>query len=320
MNFLTKKSPLDRYIADVESYLPAKNRADIAEELRANLAEKLADRAEDSDVEVSEESEIELLSEFGHPLRLAAQYQGEERSLIGPTLYPFYRMSVLVSLVISTCVILSISLAEIFFRVDLGDVSSPWMFVNTYIYIIGVITAGYVLTERLMERHSYLDSWKPNAMEQPDNALASAWGALVACIAAVTWLVILNLFSIEHSLETLLGQNQNPIDTLVFWMKIETVILIPQYFYLVFNQTWSRNRLLLRIGSELILSSGCVVILFNNAGSLGLNYPDVPQSLASAFYYVLWGMIIATTLSAISYWRKLRLLEISDQLPATSYQ
>ena len=86
MNFLTKKSPLDRYIADVESYLPAKNRADIAEELRANLAEKLADRAEDSDVEVSEESEIELLSEFGHPLRLAAQYQGEERSLIGPTL------------------------------------------------------------------------------------------------------------------------------------------------------------------------------------------------------------------------------------------
>ena len=67
-------------------------------------------------------------------------------------------MSVLVSLVISTCVILSISLAEIFFRVDLGDVSSPWMFVNTYIYIIGVITAGYVLTERLMERHSYLAS------------------------------------------------------------------------------------------------------------------------------------------------------------------
>ena len=95
-------------------------------------------------------------------------------------------------------------------------------------------------------------------------------------------------------------------------MKIEIVILIPQYFYLGFNQTWSRNRLLLRIGSELILSSGCVVILFNNAGSLGLNYPDVPQSLASAFYYVLWGIIIATTLGAISYWRKLRLLGISD--------
>jgi len=312
MIFFTKKSPLDRYIADVESYLPAKNRADIIEELRANLSEKLADQAQDSGIELSAESEIELLSGFGHPLRIAAQYQGGSRSLVGPTLYPFYRMSVLVSLVISTCVMLSISLAEIFFRVDLGDVSSPWMFVNTYIYIIGVITAGYVLTERIMERHSYLDSWEPSAMDQPDNALASAWGALVACIAAVTWLVILNLLSIEHSLETLLGQNQNPIYTLVFWMKVEMVILIPQYFYLVFNQTWSRNRLLLRIASELILSLGCVVILFSNVGNLGLNYPDVPQSLASAFYYVLWGIIIATTLSAISYWRKLTRIEISD--------
>lgn len=312
MNFLTKKSPLDRYIADVKSYLPAKNRADIAEELRANLSEKIADRAEQSGAEIDEQSEIELLSKFGHPLRVAAEYQGEARSLVGPTLYPFYRMSIIVSLVISTCVLLSINLAQIFFRVDLGDVSQPWMFVNTYIYIIGVITIGYVLTERLMERHNYLDSWQPNALEKSDNALASAWGALIACIVAVTWLVILNLVSIEHSLETLLGQNQNPIHTLVFWMKIEMVILIPQYFHLVFNQTWSRNRLLLRIGSELILSLGCVVILLSNAGNLGLNYPDVPPQLASIFYYVLWGMIIATTLSAFSYRRKLTRLGKSD--------
>lgn len=312
MNFLTKKSPLDRYLADVKSYLPAKNRADIIEELRANLSEKLADRVEDSGVEMSEQTEIEILSEFGHPLLVAAQYQGGARSLVGPTLYPFYKMSVLVSLVISTCVLLSIMLAEIFFRVDLEGVSSPWMFVNTYIYIIGVITTGYVLTERLMERHNYLDSWEPNAFEQPDNALASAWGALVACIVAVTWLVILNLVDIEHSLETLLGQNQNPVHTLVFWMKIETVILIPQYFYLVFNQTWSRNRLLLRIGSELVLSLGCAVVLIGNAGNLASNYPDVPQSLATVFVYVLWGMIAATSLSAFSYWRKLVRLERSE--------
>ena len=312
MNFLTKKSPLDRYIADVKSYLPAKNRADIVEELRANLSEKLVDRAEESAGEMDEQSEIELLSEFGHPLRVAAEYQGEARSLVGPTLYPFYRMSVLVSLVISTCVLLSINLAQIFFRVDLGDVSRPWMFVNTYIYIIGVITIGYVLTERLMERHNYLDSWEPSALEKSGNALASAWGALAACIGSVTWLVILNLVSIENSLETLLGQNQNPIHTLVFWMKIETVILIPQYFYLVFNQTWSRRRLVLRIASELILSLGCVIVLLNNAENLGLNYPDVPPSLASVFYYVLWGMIVATTISAFSYWRKFSRLANSD--------
>ena len=305
MNFLAKKSPLDRYIADVRSYLPRKNRNDIIEELRANLSEKFADQAVDSGVELTEESEIEMLSEFGHPLRVAAQYQGMERSLIGPTLYPFYRMSVLVSLTISTCIMLAVILAEIIFRVDLGDVSRPWMFVNTYIYIVGVITAGYVLTERLMERHSYLDSWQPNALEQPDNALASAWGALIACIAAVTWLVILNLVDIDHDLSTLVARNPNPIHTLVFWFKIETVILIPQYFYLAFNQAWSRNRLLLRMGSELILTVGCALVLFGNAGDVLVNYPDVPPSLARIFNFVLWGIIVVTMLAAFGYWRKL---------------
>lgn len=312
MNFMAKKTPLERYMADVKSYLPRKNRADIIEELQANLSEKLADQAEASGAELSEEAEIRMLSEFGHPLRVAASYQGSGRSLIGPTLYPFYRMSVLVSLAISTCIILLVLLSEMIFRVDLGDVSRPWLFVNTYIYIVGVITAGYVLAERLMERHSYLDSWQPNAMEQPDNALASAWGALIACIAAVTWLVILNLVDIDHDLTTLLARNPNPIHTLVLWFKIETLILIPQYFYLVFNQSWSRNRLLLRIGSELILTVGCLIVIFGNADGVLLNYPDVPPSLARSFNFVLWGIIAATVFTAFGYWRRLSRLDESQ--------
>lgn len=313
MNLLAKKTPLDRYIADVKSYLPRKNRADIVEELRANLSEKLADQSESIGGDNVEAAEVHLLSEFGHPLRVAAQYQGESRSLIGPTLYPFYRMSVLVSLIISTCIMLGLLLAETIFRVDLGDMSRPWMFVNTYIYIVGVITAGYVLTERLMERYNYLDSWRPNAMSHADNELASAWGALIACIAAVTWLIILNLVDIEHDLDTLFGQVQNPIYTLVLWMKIETLILIPQYFFLVFNQTWTKGRLMLRIGSELILGVGCLVVLMTNAGDVLSNYPDVPPSLASTFNFVLWVIIVVTLTSAFAYWRKMSRLSVSYQ-------
>lgn len=305
MNFLTKKSPLDRYIADVKSYLPRKNRDDIVEELRANLAEKLADRAEDSGVELNEEVEIQMLSDFGHPLRVAAEYQGGGRSLIGPTLYPFYRMSVLVSLSISTCVILLLMLAEVFFRIDLGDSSRPWMFVNTYIYIVGVLTAGYVLTERLMERHNYLESWQPNALDQPDNVLVSAWGSLIACIASVTWLVILNIVDIDHDLSTLFGRNLNPLHTLVFWLKIQTVLLIPQYFYMAFNQTWSRNRLRLRIATELLLCVGSLIVLITNSRNLLDNFPDVPMALSTIFTMVLSGMFLAGLIGAYSYWRKL---------------
>ena len=305
MSFLTKKSPLDRYIADVKSYLPRKSRNDIVEELRANLSEKLADRAEDSDGELTEDAEIQMLSDFGHPLRVAAEYQGDGRSLIGPTLYPFYRMSVLVSLAISTCVIGLAMLAEVFFRVDLGDSSRPWIFVNSYIYIIGLITVGYVLTERLMERYNYLDSWQPNALEQPDNVLANAWGSLIACIASVTWLVILNIVDIDHELSTLLGGNPNPLHTLIFWLKIQTVLLIPQYFYMAFNQTWSKNRLILRIGTELVLSVGSLIVLTTNGRGVLDSYPDVPLALSTVFTISLSGMLLAGLIGAYSHWRKL---------------
>ena len=304
MNFLNRKSLLDRYMADVNSYLPLKNRKDIVEELRSNLSEKLADQAEEAGAELTEESQVQILSEFGHPLRIAAQYQGNSRSLIGPTLYPFYRVSVLVSLTISTAIITVLLLSEVFFGLDLG-VSGPWMLVNSYIYILGVITLGYALTERLMEHYKYLDSWQPDALEQPDNSMASAWGALIACIAAITWLVILNLVPTDYTFDTLLGRNPNPIQTLVLWMKIETLILIPQFFYLIFNQTWSKSRLLLRIGSELILTVGCIIILVSNVEGLGMIYHDLPPSLIAALYYVLWGMIVASGFSAFHFWRKL---------------
>jgi hypothetical protein len=55
--------------------------------------------------------------------------------------------------------------------------------------------------------------------------------ALVAYVAAVAWLVILNFLEIEHTLDTLIGNTENPIHTLVLWVKIQMLVLISQYFY-----------------------------------------------------------------------------------------
>ncbi len=305
MNFLQKESPLDKYIEDVKTYLPGKNRQDIIDELRSILEDRLTDMSAESNQAPSDEAVIEMLSDFGHPLRVAAKYQSDSRSLVGPTLYPFYRMSVMVSLIVSTCILVILLAVKSLFDIDLGDVNRVWMFVNTYIYIVGIITAGFFMAERLMERSHYLDSWQPNAMDQPDNALTSAWAAIIAVIAATTCLVILNMIGIEHSLEVLFGQADNPVHTLVFWMKIQLVILIPQYFFLIFNQTWSRNRLLLRATTELIVAIGCLVVLFTNVENLPLSYNDFPQILVAVFNYTVWGLLLAACISSAIYWRKL---------------
>ncbi|MBO1265672.1 hypothetical protein J3A84_11590 [Proteiniclasticum sp. SCR006] len=74
---------IDRYIYAVVKYLPEKDRAEIAEELRANIYDMLGgDR--------SEENIVRTLEDMGSPFRLALSYMGTEQYLIGPKVYHLY--------------------------------------------------------------------------------------------------------------------------------------------------------------------------------------------------------------------------------------
>ena len=84
-----KMSLIDRYIQEVGRHLPRKNRADIKAELQSSIVDTLEDRFGTE----SSESEIEgFLIEFGQPREVAASYFPEGQYLIGPSLYPLFRM------------------------------------------------------------------------------------------------------------------------------------------------------------------------------------------------------------------------------------
>lgn len=74
---------IDRYIYAVVKYLPEKDRAEIAEELRANIYDMLG-------ADHSEENIVRTLEEMGSPFRLALSYMGTEQYLIGPKVYHLY--------------------------------------------------------------------------------------------------------------------------------------------------------------------------------------------------------------------------------------
>ncbi len=84
-------SLLDRYIHEVGRHLPRKNRSDIQAELRSSFVDTLEDRFGQ---EATEEQTSELLKEFGQPRDVAASYHPQSQYLIGPTLYPIFRMVV----------------------------------------------------------------------------------------------------------------------------------------------------------------------------------------------------------------------------------
>ena len=80
---------IDRYVYEVGRHIPRRKRGDILEELRSLLVDTL----EDHFGEDPSESQVEhLLKEFGRPRDVAASYYPQSQYLVGPTLYPLFRM------------------------------------------------------------------------------------------------------------------------------------------------------------------------------------------------------------------------------------
>ena len=82
-------SLIDRYIQEVGRHLPRKNRADIKAELRSSMVDNLEDRYGS---DPTESKVADFLKEFGKPREVAASYFPEGQYLIGPSLYPLFRM------------------------------------------------------------------------------------------------------------------------------------------------------------------------------------------------------------------------------------
>lgn len=80
---------IDRYIAEVGSYLPEKNRSDIEAEIRSMVEDMLEERGGDAK-SAGDQVTADMLEELGDPKLLAAKYAPPKRYLIGPGWYEVY--------------------------------------------------------------------------------------------------------------------------------------------------------------------------------------------------------------------------------------
>jgi hypothetical protein len=78
----------DRYVAAVLRSVPERSRTDIERELRASIADAIDARVEQG--EARDAAETAVLTDLGDPSRLAAEYAGPARYLIGPSVYGSY--------------------------------------------------------------------------------------------------------------------------------------------------------------------------------------------------------------------------------------
>ncbi|PVM90120.1 hypothetical protein [Caulobacter endophyticus] len=94
---------LDRYLGAVAALLPKAQREDIVAELRDLLLNRIEEKEEALGRPLTDKEREAVLKDFGHPLAVAGRY-GPQRSLIGPTLYPFYIFALKIALAVAAAI------------------------------------------------------------------------------------------------------------------------------------------------------------------------------------------------------------------------
>jgi hypothetical protein len=173
---------IDRYVYEVGQRLPRKNRADIQVELRSTLVDTLEARVEG---EPSQEDQVELLKEFGPPQEVAASYWSQGQYLIGPSLYPLFRMVVGIALLVFVIVQLVLLGIALVFNQEVLTFSSvleifSGMIVGVFT-AFGIIVIVFAVLQRFdVKPDTEEEEWDPLQLPQIEEVDTISRGGTVA--------------------------------------------------------------------------------------------------------------------------------------------
>jgi len=111
---------IERYLQAIGRYLPTESRADILAELRSELLEQMDARSEEWGRPLDEADIAALLKAHGRPEAIALRYL-PQRSLIGPSVFPFYILTLKKVLPLVLIVYLVANTATLFFSATGGE-------------------------------------------------------------------------------------------------------------------------------------------------------------------------------------------------------
>ena len=258
---------IDRYVHEVGRHLPRKKRADITAELQSTLADTLENQVEG---EPTQEDVELLLKEFGPPQRVAASYWPQGQYLIGPSLFPLFRMVVgiaLIAFVVVQLVLFGIAVVfnqEILTFLDVLDIFSGLL--NSVFMAFGIIVIVFAILQYFEVKPEAEDEeWDPSQLPQIEDEETVNRGGRVAEITFSLVIVAILLF-----LPDKIGFVLNPWSEIILNPVIRTYIplLIVSILLGVFVDVlllwrgrWETGTRLAKIGTNLFSIYVLVVLL-----------------------------------------------------------
>lgn len=248
---------IDRYVHEVGRHLPRKNRADIQVELQSTLADTLEDRVEG---EPTQEDVEQLLKEFGPPQQVAASYWPQGQYLIGPSLFPLFRMVVgivLLVFVIVQLVLFGIAVVfnqEIFTFLDVLEIFSG--LIGSVFTAFGIIVIVFAILQRFDVKPDAEDEeWDPKQLPQIDDGETVSRGGMVAEITFSMVIIAFLLF-----LPDKIGVRLNPFSEIILnpvireYIPLLIVSIMLGIFVdviLLWRGRWETGTRLAKIGTNL---------------------------------------------------------------------
>jgi len=162
---------IDRYVHAVGRQLPRDKRSDIEAELRSALTDSLEARSQG---EPSQDQVVAVLKEFGRPEKVAASYWPEGQYLIGPRLFPHFKMVLSIALTVFVIVqIVLFGVTAVFNPGALPGIEVISDLINSAFMAFGIIVLIFAVLQRFDVRPELeKDDWNPldmPAVEETDD-------------------------------------------------------------------------------------------------------------------------------------------------------
>jgi hypothetical protein len=156
---------LNRYLQAVGRLLPMARRADIIAELRANILSQMEDREQELGRPLTEDEQAAILKHHGNPTVIAGRYRDNTLGLafgvqiIGPGLFPIYRMVLLMNLGIMAA-IMAVTVPIVLHATK--EAVTPTRFLLPPVIQVMLTTLVFAMIDRY--KGKLLDNWNPRKL------------------------------------------------------------------------------------------------------------------------------------------------------------
>ena len=246
-------SLLDRYIHEVGRFLPRKERADILTELKSSVVDTLEDRYGN---EPDQAQTAEFLEELGNPRDVAASYHPQGQYLVGPTLYPLFRM---VAGIVIAAVLGAQLLAWGIGIFVAGDPFSPLEMLASLVTSVPASLGWVLITFMILQ---YFDAkpalgeepWDPNTLPEINPEQDLKRGELIAGLVFGTLiLVLVTLFPQWIGFITTPGGKFYPNPVILDYLVLIQISLLANILleiYLLWRGRWDTLTRFVKLGLE----------------------------------------------------------------------